>query len=98
MQVVSQNDYRTDPLGASERPTTLAVMATLIHPELTAVDQWVGSAADPASTVVSAAVTPMFAVVALIGAVMVGLWYWGTGSPSQRRGYGPASGSPLESH
>lgn len=34
-----------------------------------AVDQWMGSAADPSSTVASATFTPIFAVVALIGLV-----------------------------
>ena len=52
-----------------------------------AVDQWVGSAADPASTVVSAELTPMFAILAVIGAVMVGLWYRGTSrAPTKGRG------------
>ena len=37
-----------------------------------------GAAADPTSTVVSAALTPMFLVLAAIGAVMAGLWYRGT--------------------
>jgi hypothetical protein len=34
-----------------------------------AVDQWMGSAADPASTVVSATLTPAFGVLALIGLI-----------------------------
>ena len=34
-----------------------------------AVDQWMGSAADPTSTVASAAMTPVFAVLAVIGLV-----------------------------
>jgi hypothetical protein len=42
-----------------------------------AVDQWAGSAADPASTVASAALLPLFLVVAMIGVVMVSLWYRG---------------------
>lgn len=42
-----------------------------------AVDQWVGSAADPASPIASVAATPMFLVVATIGAAMLGLWYRG---------------------
>jgi hypothetical protein len=36
-----------------------------------AVDQWFGHAADPGSPVASAAVTPVFAVVALLGLVPV---------------------------
>lgn len=43
-----------------------------------AVDQWVGAAADPASPVASAAMTPAFLVVAAIGAAAFGLWYRGT--------------------
>lgn len=46
-----------------------------------AVDQFMGASADPSSPVASAATTPMFAVVALIGLVMVGLWYRGTSAP-----------------
>jgi hypothetical protein len=42
-----------------------------------AVDQWAGSAADPASTVASAALLPLFLVVAMIGVVLVSLWYRG---------------------
>ena len=34
-----------------------------------AVDQWMGSAADPASTVASAAMTPVFGVLALVGLI-----------------------------
>ena len=43
-----------------------------------AVDQWVGAAADAASPVASAAMTPMFLIVAIIGAGALGLWYRGT--------------------
>jgi hypothetical protein len=43
-----------------------------------AADQWAGSAADPASSVASAAMTPMFLVVALIGLGALGLWYRAT--------------------
>ncbi len=50
-----------------------------------AVDQWLGAAADPQSPVASAAATPMFAVLAIIGVVMVGLWYRGT-RPSEGAG------------
>jgi hypothetical protein len=34
-----------------------------------AVDQWMGSAADPASTVASAAISPVFLAIAVIGLV-----------------------------
>ena len=43
-----------------------------------AADQWAGSAADPNSTVASAAMTPFFLVVAAIGLAAFGLWYRGT--------------------
>ncbi len=43
-----------------------------------AVDQWFGAAADPASPVASAAITPLFLVVAAITAVAFGAWYRGT--------------------
>jgi hypothetical protein len=43
-----------------------------------AVDQWVGAVADPASPVASAAMTPMFLIVAIIGLGALGLWYRGT--------------------
>jgi len=43
-----------------------------------AVDQWVGSTADPASPLASAAVTPMFLVITAIGAVAFGTWFRGT--------------------
>jgi hypothetical protein len=46
-----------------------------------AVDQWFGAAADPGSPVASAALTPMFLGVAVIGAVAFGLWYRGTIRP-----------------
>jgi hypothetical protein len=43
-----------------------------------AVDQWFGSAADPASPVASVAITPLFLAVAAITAVAFALWYRGT--------------------
>ena len=49
-----------------------------------AVDQWFGSAADPGSPVASAALTPMFLVVAAITAAAFGLWYRGTIRASTR--------------
>ncbi len=47
-----------------------------------AVDQWFGSAADPASPVASAAISPLFLAVAAIGAAAFALWYRGTRSAS----------------
>ena len=58
-----------------------------------AVDQWAGSAADPASTVASAALLPMFLVVAMIGVVMVSLWVRGLGHPAEQ-----GSGSRMTAH
>ncbi len=49
-----------------------------------AVDQWFGAAADPASPVASAAITPAFLVVAAISAVACGLWLRGTARTSTR--------------
>jgi hypothetical protein len=40
-----------------------------------AVDQWMGSAADPASTVASAAMTPVFAVLALVGLIPLYVYF-----------------------
>jgi hypothetical protein len=49
-----------------------------------AVDQWFGSAADPASPVASAAISPLFLAVAAIGAAAFAAWYRGTRSaPAQ---------------
>jgi hypothetical protein len=54
-----------------------------------AADQWVGAAADPASTVASAAITPLFLVVAAISAAALGLWYRGTVRTSARAATAP---------
>jgi len=43
-----------------------------------AVDQWFGAAADPASPVASAAITPLFLLVAAITAAALALWVRGT--------------------
>jgi hypothetical protein len=57
-----------------------------------AMDQWFGSAADPASPVASASITPVFLVVAAISAAAFGLWLRGTVRTSPR----PANaGSPA---
>jgi hypothetical protein len=59
-----------------------AMLLTLVLESIAiAADQWAGSAADPASSVASAAMTPMFLVVAAIGAVALGLWYRGVAQP-----------------
>jgi hypothetical protein len=49
-----------------------------------AVDQWMGHAADPASTVAFAAAVPMFAVIAAIGLVPLILYFRNLGSSSPR--------------
>jgi uncharacterized membrane protein len=49
-----------------------------------AVDQWFGSAADPGSPVASAALTPLFLVVAAVTGAAFGLWYRGTIRASTR--------------
>jgi len=68
--------WRRTPWGVVAGGAMLVVL--VLESVAIAVDQWVGAMADPSSTVVSAAVTPMFAALAAIGAVMVGLWYRGT--------------------
>ena len=40
-----------------------------------AVDQWMGHAADPASTVASAAAVPMFAVIFVIGLIPLAFYF-----------------------
>lgn len=67
--------WRRTPWGVVVGGTMLVVL--VLESVAIGVDQWVGAAADPASTVASAAATPMFLVLAAIGAVMVGLWYRG---------------------
>jgi len=51
-----------------------------------AVDQWMGSAADPASTVASSAAVPMFAVIFLIGLIPLAFYFRNLkGGPSAAR-------------
>lgn len=58
-----------------------------------AADQWMGSAADPNSTVASASMTPVFLVVAAVTAAMLGLWYRGV--VRTRLPAAPAVGQPA---
>lgn len=51
-----------------------------------AVDQWMGHAADPASTVASAAAVPMFAVVAVIGLIPLFFYFRNLGRAHGREG------------
>ena len=51
----------------------LLVMLTIETASI-GVDQWLGAAADPASPAVSAALTPVFAVLILIGVAVLGLF------------------------
>jgi hypothetical protein len=88
--------WRRTPWGVVLGGAMLVVL--VLESVAIAVDQWVGSAADPASAVASAALAPMFAVVALIGAVMVGLWYRGTRratEPWDRSRSATTSSSPI---
>jgi hypothetical protein len=57
-----------------------------------AADQWLGSSADPSSPVASAAVTPLFLVVAAIGVVALGLWYRGTVRATSRAALAATTG------
>ena len=50
-----------------------------------AVDQWFGAAADPASPIASAAITPLFLLVAAITAAALALWVRGTVGVQRRR-------------
>jgi hypothetical protein len=61
-----------------------------------AVDQWYGHAADPASPVASAALTPAFGVLALIG--LVPTWYLFRGLRSGPQGHPRASRVPVAEH
>ena len=54
-----------------------------------AVDQWYGQVADPASPVVSIAVTPAFGALALAGLVLV--YYLFRGLPDRGSGHAAAS-------
>ena len=56
-----------------------------------AVDQWYGHAADPASPVASAVLTPAFGVLALIG--LVPAWYLFRGLPGRRKAGRLSAGS-----
>jgi hypothetical protein len=88
--------WRRTPWGVVLGGAMLVVL--VLESVAIAVDQWVGSAADPASAVASAALAPIFAVVALIGAVMVGLWYRGTRratEPWDRSRSATTSSSPI---
>jgi len=71
-----------------------AMLVVLVLESLAiAVDQWAGSAADPTSTVASAALLPLFLVVAMIGVVMFGLWYRGVAHRAER-----GNASSLRAH
>jgi hypothetical protein len=72
--------WRRTPWGVVVGGAMLIVL--VLESIAIAVDQWMGATADPASPVASAAVTPMFAGLAAIGAVMVSLWYRGTVAPA----------------
>ena len=58
------------------------LLALMLESVAIAADQWAGAAADPGSSVASAAMTPAFLVIAAIGAGALALWYRGTVRPS----------------
>jgi hypothetical protein len=66
------------------------LVALVLESIAIAADQWVGSAADPGSTIASAAMTPAFLVVAAIGAAAFALWYRGTARTSTASAPAPA--------
>ena len=80
--IVAAGLWRRTPWGLVSGGAML-LMLTLESIAI-AVDQWFGSAADPASPVASAAITPGFLVVAAISAAACGLWLRGTVRMSTR--------------
>ena len=80
--IVAAGLWRRTPFGLVVGGSML-LMLTLESIAI-AVDQWFGSAADPASPVASAAITPMFLVVAAISAAAWALWLRGTVRTSPR--------------
>ncbi len=78
--VVAVGLWRRTPRGLVTGGAMLLVLT--LESIAIAVDQWFGSAADPASSVASTAITPLFLVVALITAAALGLWYRGTARTS----------------
>ena len=63
------------PIGYVLTGTLLVMLA--IETLSIGVDQWMGSTADPASTVVSLSLVPVFAVVTVLGVVVLGLFLRG---------------------
>ncbi len=86
--------WRRTPWGVVVGGAMLVVL--VLESIAIAVDQWVGAAADPASPVASAAATPMFAVLAAIGVVMVGLWYRGAVAARPRGSSASASATQVD--
>ena len=84
--------WRRTPWGVVVGGAMLVVL--VLESISIAVDQWFGAAADPTSPVASAALTPMFAAVALVGAVMVGLWYRGTTGAARQTASLSTTGRP----
>ena len=77
--LVAATLWRRTPWGVVVGGAMLVVL--VLESIAIAVDQWVGAAADPSSPLASAAMTPMFGVVAAIGVLMIGLWYRGARAP-----------------
>ena len=61
---------RRRPLGYVLSGSLLVMLA--IETASIGVDQWIGHAADPASPVASAAMTPVFAALTILGVVVLG--------------------------
>ncbi|HYM85081.1 MAG TPA: hypothetical protein VEY67_13130 [Candidatus Dormibacteraeota bacterium] len=74
--VVAVSFWRRSPWGLLVGGAMLLML--VLESLAIAADQWFGAVADPASPVASAAATPMFIVIAGIGAAAFGLWYRGT--------------------
>ena len=72
---------RRRPLGFVLTGSLLVMLA--IETASIGVDQWIGHAADPASPVASAALTPVFAGLTVLGVVVLGLFVR-RGSPTAR--------------
>ncbi len=80
--IVAVGLWRRTPWGLVNGGAMLLVLT--LESIAIAVDQWFGAAADPASPVASAAITPVFLAVAAISAVACGLWFRGTVRASTR--------------
>lgn len=82
-------------LAGSPRVPTAGGMLVMLVIETTSIgtDQWFGHAADPASSVASDALVPVFAVMTVIGLAALGAYLRGWGSAARISSVdGPGSG------